>query len=191
MEVEVFTILLRPFIIRLQEIEEIRASRARKNKRVKKIGDHFPSVNTMYPINRRTARKYLSPEGRAYKDYIQEELDKSLSASSRSLQWELYDCTYVFYMTHEMLFTKDGNFAQHDVSNFLKATEDAVFDWLLESDAQVLGVHGFKKLTVDEPKLVGLISPSSEGAPIYHQGVTIDPYELETDAGSIQTKIRS
>lgn len=172
-----FSIDLLPFIKIRQEHEVKRASRARKKTKVREIPLRFPSVNTMYPIARHRG-KYLSDEGRLYKEYIGEELDK---IQFKIPHWHMYYVTYVFFMTHEMMYKKDGDLSEHDVSNFLKGTEDALFGWLLESDATVLDVHGSKRLTVNDPKLVILMSEAREGDPIFHQGRTYDPYELETD----------
>ena len=171
---------LLPFIKRMQEHEVERASRARKDKRkrVKKIPIHFPSVNTMYPINRHAGRKYLSDEGRIYKEYISECLDNS---SFKIPPWYGYNVTYVFYMTHDMMYTKSGDVSQHDVSNYLKGTEDALFEWILESDANVFDVHGSKRMTVDDPKVVILLSEGKDGDPVFHGGTRFDPYELEMD----------
>ncbi len=182
-------IALLPFIERRKDQEEKRAANARNHKKVRNIPIRYPSVNTMYPFSKRTGRKYLSPEGLLYKDYIYEELDKQFDNIPG---WDQFDVSYVFYMTHEMMYKKDGDLSEHDVSNFLKATEDALFDWLLESDATVMSVHGHKRLTVNDPKIVILISPSSEADVIHHRGIRFDPYDLEVGSeGVIQEAVRS
>lgn len=179
---------LLPFIEVRKDHEAKRAARARKRTKVKKITTRYPSVNTMYPVNKRTGSKYLSAEGELWRDYISEELDKQVTFSN--VDWRCFDCTYVFYMTHEMMFTKAGEFSEHDVSNFLKGTEDALFNWLLESDARVTDVAGHKRLTVDDPKLVILISPASEDGPIYHREHCVDSYDLETNGKLLQSFVR-
>lgn len=130
----------------------------------------------MYPIDKKRGRKYLSPEGELYKEYIDEVLTEQ---ASRFPGWDFFDVSYVFYMTYEMLFLKNGELSEHDVSNFLKATEDALFDWMMESDKTVMSVHGHKRLTVNDPKLVILLSQSSECDKIYHREHVFDPYDLE------------
>lgn len=182
-----FDIDLLPFIARREDAEKKRAARARKHKKVRRISTRYPSVNTMYPIDRRRGRKYLSKEGELYKDYIDEELSKQ---SDSVPPWDRYDVSYVYYMTHEMMYTKEEELSEHDVSNFLKATEDALFDWLLESDRTVMSVHGHKRLTVNEPKLVVLMSPSSESDVIHHREYVFDPYDLEIgSAGAFSSSV--
>lgn len=170
-----FDIELIPFIVERQEEEEKRAARARKNTRVKKIPVRYPSVNTMYPVDKRRGRKYLSKEGEMYKEYIDQELTKQ----GKPPYWGYFDVTYVFYMTHDMMYTKRGTLTEHDVSNFLKATEDALFEWMLESDKTVMSVHGHKRLTVNDPKLVILMSPSHDSDVVYHRDRVFDSYDLE------------
>lgn len=178
-----FDIDLLPFIAERRVEEEKRAARARKRTKVRKIPVRYPSVNTMYPVDKRRGRKYLSKEGEMYKEYI----DEKLSEQGKPPNWDRYDVTYVFYMTHEMMYTKRGELLEQDVSNFLKATEDALFEWMLESDRTVMSVHGHKRLTVNDPKLVILASPSSESDAIYHREFKFDPYDLEVgDASAFQ-----
>lgn len=170
-----FDIPLLPFISQRCEEEKKRAARARKHNKVRRIPVRYPSVNTMYPIDKRRGRKYLSKEGEMYKEYI----DVTLTSKGKVPYWDHFDVTYVFYMTHDMMYTKRGELTEHDVSNFLKATEDALFEWMLESDKTVMSVHGHKRLTVNDPKLVILMSPSSESDTVYHRDLAFDPYDLE------------
>lgn len=173
-----FDVPLLPFIERRKLQEAARALRARtpRGRRIKPVPVRYPSVNTMYPINKRIGRKYLSPEGELYKDYIYEAL---LQQSETYPSYHMYDISYVYFMTHDMMYTKGGELSEHDVSNFLKATEDALFDWLMESDRSVMSIHGHKRLTVNEPKIVILISESKENDLVFHRGESFDPYDLE------------
>lgn len=183
-----YDILLPPFLELREEAEEIRALRARteKRKRIKKTPVRFCSVNTMYPVNRRTGRKYLSKEGELWKDYIFDVCDKA-DEKATPLE-DYYECSYIFYMLHEMIFTKGGELLErNDVTNFLKASEDGIFTYLDENDAQAVSVHGYKRLTVDVPKMVVLLSPADllkDG--IYHAGRYVDAYDFESDAGLLQ-----
>lgn len=187
-EVLRFDIDLLPFIELRRVKEKERAARARKRTKVRNIKVRYPSVNTMYPINRHLGRKYLSPEGLLYKEYIDESLTDQGGVPPL---WDSYDVSYIFYMTHDMLYTKRGELAEHDVSNFLKATEDALFEWLLESDKTTTSVHGYKRLTVNDPKLVILMSPSSETDDIYHREHIFDSYGLEVKReGNFPCKLR-
>lgn len=177
-EVLRFSFDLLPYIEERKAYEVLRASRARTRTKVKNIPIRFPSVNKMYPPNGRRPGRHLSDEGRIYKAYIAKCLDKS---QFKIPSWDRYYVTYVFFMTHEMMFTKNGDVSEHDVSNFLKATEDALFEWLLESDATVLDVHGSKRLTVNDPKVVILMSEARDGDCVFHRGQAFDTFELETD----------
>ena len=172
-------ITLLPFIEKRKIAEVKRAANARKHKKIRGIPVRYPSVNTMYPFSKRTGRKYLSGEGEMYKEYIDEELTKQFDGIP---DWDKFEVSYVFYMTDEMMFKKNGDLSEHDVSNFLKATEDALFDWLLESDGTVMSVHGHKRLTVNDPRIVILISPAIEVGTIHHQGIAFDPYDLEVES---------
>lgn len=170
-----YEIPLLPFIEKRKEDEIQRAANARKHKKVKSIPIRFPSVNTMYPINPRLKRKYPSKECETYKAHI----DECLMGFDFP-QFNMYDVTYVFYMTHEMMFTKAGELSNNDVSNYLKGTEDALFDWMLESDKLVMTVRGCKRLTSNDPKVIILVSESDATDFIYHRDHVFDPYELET-----------
>jgi Holliday junction resolvase RusA-like endonuclease len=172
-----YSVDLLPFIQIRKEHEVERAAKARKRTKIKKISVRFPSVNTMYGFNRFSKRRFLSSEGKDYKEYLAKALDKS--GKGVLPHCCKYDVTYLFFMTEEMLFKKNGDIAEHDVSNFLKATEDALFEWMMESDSAVMGVHGYKRLTVNDPKLVILISKSCETDVVYHNGNKFDPYDLE------------
>ncbi len=158
-----------PFFEERKKHEAIRASRARKHKKVKKIPYRFPSVNQMYPVNPRSRGKYLSDEGRIYKDHIYKSLGK-IDVGDMFIA-EYYEVSYIFFMTYDMMFTEDHELRDVDVSNFLKATEDALFEYLMESDCRVIGIHGYKRVTLDEcPKLFILISSSALEDDIDHQG---------------------
>lgn len=164
-----------------REQEKLRAARARKHTKVKKIPRRFVSVNKMYPIDRRRGRKYLSPEGSLFKEYLYETMlaqDANRAIGSATY----YDCHYVFFMDHEMLFKKGDVLdedKEKDVSNLLKATEDGVFEYLLENDCLATDVHGHKRLTLDEPKVVVLLSPSDIAGPLWIHGQRIDCHEFE------------
>lgn len=172
-----FDVPLLPFIEKRQEHEIKRASRARtdRKKKVKLIKPRFPSTNTMYPV-RQAGGKYLSDEGRLWKDYVKETLDHQFSTYP---PWDMYYVTYVFFMSPKMMYTKAGDLANHDVSNFLKGTEDAVFEWLVESDKQVTGIQGYKRVATLDPKLVVLISESTEKDVLFHREHVFAPEELE------------
>ncbi len=182
-----YDIDLDPFIELRKRLEEIRALKATKNKKQKKIQRRFVSVNSMYPINRHAGCKYLSAEGLAYKDYIHEVLG-GLDEFFRfpRFRTDAYESTYVFYMTYDMMFTKQGDFRDVDVTNMFKAAEDAVFEHLLESDKRVVSIHGYKRVTKTNPKLIVLLSPAKEGDSIHHAGFDVSPVELENDAGLLQ-----
>lgn len=156
-----YSIPLLPFLVIREEEEEKRAARARtpRTRKIKKIPKRFVSVNTMYPIHPHTRRKRLSDEGRLYKDYIYKCMEEQERTQAPS--FEYYDCTYTFFMTDDMILTKDGDLAKkHDVSNLIKAAEDAVFDYLLDDDSRVLSVHGHKQLTASDPRLVVTLKPT-------------------------------
>jgi len=172
----IYSIPLLPYLKLREEAEVIRASRARTKTKVKKIPARFVSVNDMYPINRFGHGVRLSDEGRIYKAYIYDELAKQVGDAP---SFEYYDCTYVFYMTHEMMFTGDDEMRRIDVSNMLKAAEDAVFEFLLEDDSKVLSIHGFKRLTLEDPRLVVTVSMAQLGDPITVSGGFANSYELE------------
>ena len=183
-----FTIELMPFVERLRENEVRRAAKARKTKRkrVKSVPIAFPSVNDAYGFNRFTHRRFLRDEGVIYKEYVEECLSK-YPLSESLLQWTRYDTMYVFFMTSDMLYKNDGSeLAEHDVSNFIKLTEDAVFEWLMESDATVVGVHAYKRLTVNSPKVVIIFSESSEVEPVYCKCRMIEPCEIDQDEPVVQ-----
>lgn len=176
-----YDILLPPLIDRLQKAEYSRALKARKEskQKPKTITSHFVSVNSMYPISRGRGSKYLSTEGKVYKDYIDEMMGATDAARSTTPIFDMYECSYVFYFSHEMMFNKDDSLKEKDVSNLLKAAEDAVFEYLLESDATVMSIHGYKRLTVGDPRLVVLLSPATMEDTIRHGGGEFDPYDLE------------
>ncbi len=187
-----FDIDLLPLIEILQEAEGLRASRARsdKRKKVKTVPCRFVSVNRMYPVNPRTHGKYLSTEGRHYKEYIVDKLNEAALDDIRFLfKATSFEVSYVFMMTDSMMFTKDRVFREVDVTNMFKAVEDAVFDFLMESDATVLDVHGYKRVTAGDPKVIILISPQELQGTIYHQGKIVAFEELMIDEEVFQCSI--
>jgi len=176
-----YEIPLLPFIEKREEHEKIRASRARnpKKQKVKKIPIRFVSVNNMYPVSPFGRGKYLSDEGRLWKEYIKEMLEEQDNGVPFVFGEDFYEISYIFYMTHEMLYTKDDNLRKIDVSNMLKAAEDALFDYLLDDDSSVVSIHGHKRLTLEDPKAVFLVSPADITDGILHKEKTIDTYKLE------------
>ena len=83
---------------------------------------------------------------------IDNEKDSSPLVSS------FYSCVYVFGFSNEMLYYKNGNLREVDVSNCIKVTEDAVFQYLSEDDSQVIDVSAYKAKT-DRPQLTVILSP--------------------------------
>jgi len=178
---------LLPYIERLRDYEVKRAERGRspRTRKVRNIPVRFVSVNRMYPIHPHARTKRLSKEGEIFKDYVYECMELHDKSMCRCLPTcDLYECTYVYYLTQSMLFTKSGDLRQEDVSNFLKATEDAVFDYLLEDDSQVLGISGYKRMTVGDPALVIMLSASDLDDPVKVSGDSFDPYHLLSEAES-------
>ncbi len=84
------------------------------------------------------------------------------------LLYDAYECSYIYLMTQEMLYTKAGEFKEEDVSNFLKASEDAVFEYMLENDKNVVTIHGHKRLTLLDPLLVVLVSEGFIDDTVWH-----------------------
>ena len=160
-----YEIPLLPFFKILEANEVTRAAGARKHKKVKKITHRFPSVNRIYQSNRFSGRRFLSTEGKLYKDYIYDVLDQSDAKIVPDLYFEV---SYIFFMTQEMMFKKDGDLRDVDVSNMLKAAEDALFEYLQESDSSVLSTHAYK-LLASKPKLVILLSGAEIREAIFHQ----------------------
>jgi len=169
MNIRCYEIPLLPYFKEREAHEVVRASNARKHKNVKKIVHRFPSINNMYPINRRSGSKYLSTEGRLYKDYIYSKLLEADEEFGEILTTQYYEVSYICFMSHLMMFTKEGELREVDVSNILKSTEDAFFEYLLESDSRVLSTHIYKREAL-EPRLVILASPADFCEPIYHRG---------------------
>lgn len=191
MYVRRYDIELDPFVAKREVAEDIRVAKARKRTRRKRINRSFVSVNRMYPINRFAGTKYLSPEGAAYKDYIADvmgEMDELLGPTK--LSSDGYEVTYVFFMTHDMMFTKAGDFRDVDVSNMLKAAEDAVFDFILEKDSTVVSIHGHKRVA-EFPKLVVLLSYGTADSDISHCGETVSVERLYNDATVFQSSLQS
>ena len=170
-----FDIELLPFIALRQKSEEARALRARKRKKVRKIPLSYISTNRMWAVNKRTGTLYLSTEGEQWKQYVSDVLYEQ---SGSSTLFDGYDVTYVFYHTREMMYTRAGEIHEVDVSNYLKATEDALFEWLLESDAFVFDIKGYKRVIDKNPKLVILMSESNPRDVIHHRDVQFTPEEL-------------
>lgn len=171
-----YPVPLLPYLQRREEHEIARASRARSRTKVKSIPKRFATVNHMYPVNRRTGGKYLSDEGRIYKEYIQDVLtDTGIIPPP----FENYECGYVFFMSHDMLYTKHQELQEIDVSNMLKAAEDALFEFLMENDCLVASIHGYKRLTLAEPKLVVLLTEGDCTGPVYFAGQAFDTAALE------------
>jgi len=187
-----YDIPLLPLVDILQEEEVKRAARARKERRkkVKKIPCRYLSVNRMYAVIPKTSQRRLSKEGKLFKEYIGEQMKLIDEARDWGVTtFEFFDCTYVFFMTPSMFFYKNGDAKTEDVSNFLKGTEDAVFDHLLEDDKYVVSIHGHKRLCDGPPKLVVLVSEASYTDSIWHQGVVGTPTEWEVGEGVYQSII--
>lgn len=169
-----YTISLEPYFSRRGDEEKKRAARARsdKRKKVKKIPRRICSVNNMYPINPRTKSKYLSAEGRIFKEYIVECLEEQdLVNGNHVPPYDLYLCTYIYYMTREMLLLKNGDMKKTDVTNYLKATEDAIFSHFMGDDSLVVDVSGHKRLVEHNPRIVILVSEGiSLEEPVFHAG---------------------
>ncbi len=187
-----YDIPLLPYIKIREEEEEKRAAKAIKpqTRKIRKIHLRYPSVNNMYPIRNSGRGKRLSDEGRIFKEYVYDTM-KALDEARyvRPLRFESFECSYIYFMTHEMLFKNDGDLRKTDVSNYLKATEDAVFEFLLEDDSNVVSIHGYKRLTMDEPKLVVLISPDEATNGIHHSD-TWYSYEELTDGAVLSSAVR-
>lgn len=176
-----YDIYLDPFLSKREEYEEVRASRARseKTRKIRKVQRRFVSVNNMYPISRGGGKR-LSAEGRIYKEYISEVMRAVDEVRETSLKLcDYYTCCYVFFMTQDMLFYKNGELRRVDVSNMLKAAEDAVFEHMLEDDSLVVSISGHKRLTVEEPKLTVLIEKGDVAGPIDFCGCRFDTSSLE------------
>lgn len=157
--VRAYKIPFRDYFTRREQHEQRRASRARtpKGRVVRSIPKRFITVNHMYASARKSGTRFLSAEGKIYKEYISDRMAE-LDRERPPLVLDTYEVAYVFFMTYEMMYTKHGDLRKVDVGNMLKATEDAVFEYLLAEDSTVLGIHGYKTLTIDEePKLLVLL----------------------------------
>jgi len=173
----IYNIQFEEYFKRREEQEKLRASRARTRTKINKIPVRFPSVNNMYPINRTGSGKRISAEGRVFKNYIYDELDRQDNGSPFFATY--YECSYIYYHTNEMLFYKNGEPKKVDVSNYLKATEDAVFDYLMENDSLVTAIHGYKRLIqASLPRLVVIVSEARLDDCICHGVDIFDTEEL-------------
>ena len=120
--------------------------------------DRIPSVNSLYAYNPKTKAKYLTKEGSLYKERLKQQLqlktvnlsnqfiDDSIKLIEKNVVTEkdfknksiAYDLHIIFYLNSGLL--------SRDTSNLIKATEDAIFEYLSLNDNRVCHISSEKIL---------------------------------------------
>lgn len=120
--------------------------------------DKIPSVNSLYSYNPKTKSKYLTKEGRLYKERLKQSLqykttnlsnqfiNDSTSLIENGLATEKdFRNKMIAYDLHVIFFLNSGILTR-DTSNLIKATEDAIFEYLGINDSRVFHISSEKIL---------------------------------------------
>jgi hypothetical protein len=114
--------------------------------------DKIPSVNSLYAYNPRTKSKYLTKDGKLYKDRLKQQLqlqtvnlsnqfiDDSVNIIKDGVVTERdFKKKMIAYDLHVIFFLNSGILSR-DTSNLIKATEDAIFEYLDMNDSRVFHI---------------------------------------------------
>lgn len=120
--------------------------------------DKIPSVNSLYAYNPRTKSKYLTKEGKLYKERLKQQLqlqtinlsnqfiDDSVNLIKNGIVSEKdFKKKMIAYDLHVIFFLNSGMLSR-DTSNLIKATEDALFEYLDMNDSRVFHISSEKIL---------------------------------------------
>lgn len=139
------------------------------------------SLNSMYSTNR-GGHRFLVNHARVYKEFIKECLEFGDYGKGGPPIWDFYTVTMIFLFPAMVLkgrgpavFFQNENLQPKDVTNYFKAVEDSLADYLGRDDRHNIDIHGYKRIALDgKSRIVIYVSPQRLDKPIYHNNQIVE-----------------
>jgi len=116
------------------------------------------SLNQLYPSNK-SGRRFLSASGKEYKEHVFHATRKALAKTEFTIDQNKHFLTLEIFFYTSKLLTKESKISKNkpDLSNCVKALEDAVFEAIGLDDYLVLGFDGIHQLPSVDPMIVVIV----------------------------------